>query len=263
MDDFLIKTRPTRNPYLTSLKIIFDRFCWDVNSESWISRKKLKALKNLHEGEKAVILCNGPSLLKSDISLLKNTFTFGLNKINLLFDKSDFRPSCIVSVNPHVLNQNKDFFNKTDIQLFLDSKCKRFINSRKNTMFLHSNIVPGFARDCSISIFQGYTVTYVALELAFHMGFKEIALIGCDHNFATQGIANKEVISGHTDPNHFDPNYFSGGVKWHLPDLLNSEVYYSLARDVYEQAGRKIYNATDGGKLEIYERISLIDFLRK
>ncbi|WP_277882134.1 hypothetical protein [Oculatella sp. FACHB-28] len=44
------------------------------------------------------------------MSLLKGTYTFGLNKINLLFEYSEFRPSCIVSVNSFVVEQNAEFY---------------------------------------------------------------------------------------------------------------------------------------------------------
>ena len=62
-------------------------------------------------------------------------------------------------------------------------------------------------------------------------------------------------------PNHFDPDYFSGGVKWDLPDLMNSEVSYLLARDIYKAFDRKIVNSTIGGHLEVFPRESLENFL--
>ncbi|MDE2402315.1 MAG: hypothetical protein KGL90_11685 [Burkholderiales bacterium] len=101
------------------------------------------------------------------------------------------------------------------------------------------------------------------LQLAYHMGFKEVALIGCDHNFAQSGPAKKTVVSGEKDASHFVPYYFAGGVKWQLPDLLQSEVSYSMARDIYEGSGRKAYNCTDGGKLEIFDRMALIEFVAR
>jgi hypothetical protein len=232
-----------------------------LHPESWRSRRRLKGVRGSHEGEKAVVLCNGPSLLKSDLGLLEGVFTFGLNKINLLFDRSDFRPSCIVAVNPLVIEQNADFCNESSIPVFLDSVGRKWVSSRPNVTFLHSVNYPRFARDCSFSLWQGATVTYVALQLAFHMGFKEVALIGADHSFATKVPANKEVASGDKDLSHFDPRYFSGGMKWHLPDLPQSELAYSMARDAYEAAGRRIVNATEGGQLEIFERQSLAEFV--
>jgi hypothetical protein len=93
------------------------------------------------------------------------------------------------------------------------------------------------------------------------MGFDRVALVGADHNFAAHGAANKTVTADARDESHFDPNYFAGGVKWQLPDLFESEVWYGRARQVYEAFGRQIINATEGGKLEVFERQPLGEFL--
>ena len=243
------------------IKWLLSRFLWDLTRSSRCSKEALHALKNSHVGEKAVILCNGPSLLDADFDLLTNVFTFGLNKINLIFDSKEFRPNCIVAVNKYVIEQNKEFYRETDIPLFLDFHAHRKIGLNGEVVYLHSIGKQVFARDCTGSVFKGGTVTYVALQLAFHMGFREVALIGCDHNFATAGPANKTVTSGEVDNSHFDPNYFAGGVKWQLPDLVQSEIAYTLAREVYDSVGGSIVNATTGGKLEIFKRMGIAKFL--
>jgi hypothetical protein len=244
--------------------LLIGRLKWDIHPLSWVSRTKIRKWRDKYAGQKAVILCNGPSLNMVDFDMLDKSgvFTFGLNKINLLFDRTTFRPSVIVAVNPFVMEQNAEFYNDTQIPVFLDSKGIRFVRHRRNIHFLHSSFGAGrFAQDCSMSICQGNTVTYVAMQLAFHLGFAQVALVGCDHSFATKGPAGKTVVSGQTDPNHFDPNYFAGGVKWQLPDFARSELYYSIARDIYENDKRKIVNCTDGGNLELFERRLLRDFL--
>ena len=256
-----IKQEITVNLYMFALKQVLRRMLWDIKPESYRSRKALKLMKDKYAGETAVIMCNGPSLLKVDFSALSNVYVFGLNKINLLFDKTEFRPDFIVSINPLVNDQNKEFFNSTDIPLFLDHAALATIsNTNDNVHYLHSTILPSFARDVSMSVYQGYTVTYVAMQLAFHMGFSRVALVGCDHNFATKGPANQAVISEGADESHFDPRYFSG-VTWQLPDLIQSEISYLMALDAFQMDGRSLYNATDGGKLEVLPRISLIEFL--
>jgi len=264
-DDPLVKKRATLNPYFHGGRDILHRLLWDIRIQSWISRRKLAEWKDKYLGNKAVILCNGPSLNSVDFKLLEesNVYTFGLNKINLLFDRSSFRPNCIVAVNPLVIEQNKDFFNDTEISLFLDSvgAQKGWVNARRNVAFLHSGGNPnGFAKDCSMSINQGYTVTYVAMQLAFHMGFKNVALVGADHSFATKGAANKTVKGEAVDESHFDPRYFAN-VNWQLPDLFESEVAYSRADNIYKVHGKKIVNCTDGGKLEVFQRETLESFL--
>ena len=83
-------------------------------------------------------------------------------------------------------------------------------------------------------------MTYVAMQLAYFMGFEEVVLVGVDHSFATKGPAHEVVTSTGADPNHFDPTYFGKGFRWQLPDLETSELAYGLARQVFEADGRRI-----------------------
>ena len=57
------------------------------------------------------------------------------------------------------------------------------------------------------------------------------------------------------DPNHFSVAYFGKGFRWQLPDLETSEVAYRMARKAYETDGRKVLDATIGGKLDIFEKV--------
>jgi 6-hydroxymethylpterin diphosphokinase MptE-like protein len=249
------------NPYGFAIRLVQQRLAWDIDPESWRSRRRLVDLANRHLGEKAVILCNGPSLLKSDLALLSNCFTFGLNKINLLLEQRSLHLSCIVAVNPFVIEQNADYYNQTDVPLFLDRHARGFVKSRPGVVFLHSAGVRHFAEDVSVSLYQGSTVTFVALQLAFHMGFAEVALIGADHNYAVKGPANQQVSAGARDESHFDPRYFSDGMQWQLPDLIQSEVSYLLAREAFERHRRRIVNCTVGGRLDIFPREDLAAFV--
>jgi hypothetical protein len=104
-------------------------------------------------------------------------------------------------------------------------------------------------------VWEGATVTNVALQLAFYMGFEQVILIGVDHNFESKGDANKTVVSDGDDPNHFDPRYFGKGFRWQLPDLETSEIGYEMARKAYEKAGRQVLDATVGGKLTIFPKV--------
>src|SRR5690606_2697168 len=100
------------------------------------------------------------------------------------------------------------------------------------------------------------TVTYCALQLAFHLGVEEVILLGVDHSFSHSGRAHRAERASGGDVNHFDPNYFGKGVVWQYPDLLDSEINYATAREVFRIHGRTIKDATVGGKLSVFERIS-------
>lgn len=252
----------TLNPYRVAARLILDRIRWDLQPSAWRSRRKLRALRNLHWGKKAVILCNGPSLRDVDLDQLNGVFTFGLNKINLLFEESSFRPSVIVAVNPLVIEQNRDFYSQTEIPLFLDGKCGiRHVLERPNIHYLHSSYFPYFSRDCSFSVFQGYTVTYVALQLAYHMGFRKVALVGCDHDYGQEGEANQVTLNVDGDRAHFCQDYFSSNEPWQFPDLVGSEYYYDIAKRCYAYEKREIVNASTRTRLGIFPRKALREFL--
>ena len=136
--DPLVRLPRTPNPYLRAAYLLFHRIRWDIKPESWRSRARIRRWQNRYLGQRAVILCNGPSLLKTDFSQLGSVFTFGLNKVNLLFDKVPFRPSCILAVNSFVIEQNADFYNTTELPLFLDSDACSLVRTRDNVAFLHT-----------------------------------------------------------------------------------------------------------------------------
>lgn len=250
------------NPYRVGIKLILDRLVWDLSLQSFYYRKRLKNFSNLYQGEKAVIVCNGPSLKQIDFSLLQEVYTFGLNKINLLPDEFNFQPSSIVAVNPFVIEQNKDFYSSTKIPLFLDAmNSKKLIPKRTNIHLIHSCDFPYFSRDCTFSVFQGFTVTYVALQLAYYMGFSSVAIIGLDHNYQVKGCPNTVVKSDGNDLGHFNSSYFSENQLWQLPDLKASEHYYNLANSCFQEDGRKILNASITSDLDIFPKITLEQFI--
>ena len=221
------------------------------------SRQSLVEYHNKHQGQRCFIIGNGPSLRQTDLSKLRVEFTFGLNRIYLLFPELGFNTTCLVSVNDLVLEQCAAEMQALGLPRFVTWRARGWFRPDPGLTYLDTDFTgeETFAPDCLGRVFEGYTVTYVALQLAFHMGFKEAILIGVDHNFQTQGPANQAIISQGDDPNHFAPNYFGKGFKWQLPDLAGSERAYKLARAGYAQAGRRVLDATVGGKLTIFDKV--------
>jgi hypothetical protein len=142
------------------------------------------------------------------------------------------------------------------IPKFLSWRSHDLVQPNDDTIFLYTTYTgPKFARDARGRIWEGATVTYVALQLAYFMGFDQIVLIGVDHNFTTKGQPNTTIISQGDDPDHFDAAYFGKGFRWQLPDLETSESAYRLAHSAYEQAGRQVLDATVGGKLTVFPKV--------
>lgn len=221
------------------------------------SVRSLRTYRGRHSGGRCFILGNGPSLNKMDLSPLESELTFGLNRIYMMFEKLGFSTSYVVSVNDAVLRQCAPEIQALRVPKFVSWRSRSFFDAQAQVIFLRSISERRFSTDpAAWGVWEGATVTFVAMQLAFYMGFKEIILIGVDHNFSTKGPANQLVTSRGDDPNHFDPNYFGKGFKWHLPDLYLSEVAYRLAKNHYERAGRSIVDATVGGKLEVFPKVN-------
>lgn len=215
----------------------------------------MRALKDRHLGQRCFIIGNGPSIRDTDLTLLRNEVTFGSNRIYLLFDQIGFPTSYFLSVNRLVIEQCAQDIVKVPCPKFLGWHAHDHIEFTDDMMFLHSRPEVSFHTDITTGVWEGGTVTYVALQVAYYMGFDKVILVGVDHAFTTQGTPHEVVISQGDDPNHFDPRYFGKGFRWQLPDLEMSEQAYRMAKDHFERAGREIVDATVGGKLRVFPRV--------
>ena len=219
------------------------------------SIRKMRGFKNLHEGQRCVIVGNGPSLKKMDLSFLRNEIAFGLNRIYLLKPQDERLFDYFVSVNQLVLEQFSQEIEEIDCPKFLSFRAHDHISSHENAMFFRPIGGWSFSDDITREITEGYTVTYVAIQIAYYMGFDEVILIGVDHSFQTKGPANLEIVMDEQDNNHFSTDYFPKGVRWQLPDLENSEISYRIAKVMFETSGRRILDATLDGNLDVFPKV--------
>ena len=236
---------------------------WQINPHRLPSLFRLNKMKNRYHGQRCFIIGNGPSLNKMDLCLLKNEFTIGLNRIYLLFPKMGFTTTFYVAVNKLVIEQCAHEIEKLPMPKFISWHARKSINVTPDMIYIRS---PGskssFSKNPSSKIWEGSTVTYVAMQIAFYLGFSQVILIGVDHNFTTKGEPHKRVISEGPDPNHFSPDYFNKGFHWQLPDLESSEKAYRLAKQYFEQDGREILDATVEGKLDVFPKVEYQSLLK-
>lgn len=225
------------------------------------SSERLLAFKDKHRGERCVIIGNGPSLNRMDLSFLKHEICFGMNRIYLGFDKLGCIPTYYASVNRLVIEQSTEEILKIPRPKFLSNKAISYLPNREDLIFIKTYPYEGdfFSTNPQQGLKEGNTVTYYAMQLAYYMGFETVILIGVDHHFVTQGKAHKEVVSEGDDPNHFHPGYFGKGTKWHLPDLEGSEQFYRIANAYFRADGRQVIDATFEGKCTIFPKADYRD----
>ncbi len=208
--------------------------------------------RDLHKDETCLIIGNGPSLRNVPLDFLRKYKSFGTNRIYLL---DGFTPNYYCSVNPLVIQQFSEDIAQIDAPKFLpagycfDDTC----------LPLNSSGIVMFSQDASEWIYEGHTVTFVCMQIAFYMGFKTVLLVGVDHSFVFDGRPNEQRVMEGNDPNHFHPDYFRGR-SWNNPDLVRSEHAYKLARAAYEAHGGRIINLTPGTKEKVFEKGDLNDW---
>ena len=246
---------------------------WYLNQPGIIfgfNKRKLRALKNRFTGQRCFILGNGPSLNKMDLSLLDGESSFAVNGIFYKTDETGYKPTFFIVEDGAVMKDNRERINnfKCDYNFF-PSIYKKDIKNRENTYFFNMDRsfyesrssyfeIPRFSVDASDRLYCGQSVTIINLQMAYYLGFSEVYLIGMDFNY---DIPDSLKIDGHVfestedDTNHFHPDYFGKGKKWHDPKLHNVMKSYKMAKLIFEIDDRKIYNATAGGKLDIFDRV--------
>jgi hypothetical protein len=230
---------------------------------------ELRALRGIGAGKRCVIMGGGPSLKSIDPELLKDEVTFGVNGIFLIQDWLGFLPTYYVVEDALVVDDRGHEISA------LEGPTKIYGSVYKDLIPRHGDVIeanvlydyapypefPYFSQDAARCMWVGGTVSYLCLQLAYYMEFQTVVLVGFDHNYSVPDDVNKsetkpnEWMSRSDDPNHFHPDYFGKGKRWHAPRTDRMQLCYEKAEEEFRKAGRRVINATEGGKLEVFERV--------
>ena len=240
---------------------------------------RLATLRDRHVGQTAVIIGNGPSLNDTEVELLTDVATFGVNAIFLAAERLPKPITYYVVEDTSVFSENIEAIKAFDAEWKLFPAMYRpsfdeteiddqTIFFRLNTGFYGRNTGttchPRFSLDPTQRLYSGQSVTVINLQLAHWMGFRRVVLIGMDFSYRIPDDAERDgvlITSRSDDPNHFHPDYFGAGKSWKDPQLDRVLVNYHLADEIYRATGREIVNATEGGKLDLFSRVPLREAL--
>lgn len=262
---------------------------WAAAAPSDLSR-----FKDLHKGERCFIMGNGPSINETNLGLLDGEIVFACNAAFLLFNRISWRPTYYSCVDSRVLPDRAG-----DIDAMLKSlpsthgffptflhghgaaqrrqATRAIVPPGANRHYFYEvanslDDLPGsmFSTDANECVVQPYTVAITMLQIAAYMGFSEIVLIGCDTNYVVAESVRREgatavgrmalTSSKDDDANHFDPSYFGRGRQWHDPQPDKMIEHYEHAKVALDRLGVAVYNATVGGRLEVFPRRTLESF---
>lgn len=240
-------------------------------------------LKDIATKDRCFILGTGPSIKKQNLNLLCKENVFSCSWCSLLDQYEEIAPEYFVS--PAFYNDNLgiryieesikyldnslisdvvilDYFDKAYVQYY-----KAFLNKRVYYICQEGewnvNRSQRYSLDQISPAIQ--TASIMLLKVAIYMGFKKIYLLGTEHDLVTKTFGHAYSSSS---KQQFFPEYLANIVFPQIKNItklknreilrisLNIYEEYHYLRYIAEHNDIKIYNATDGGQLDEFERVS-------
>lgn len=223
---------------------------------------KIAALKERYKGRRCFIVATGPSLTYDDLEKLKRNqeFCISVNTIFKGFEQTNWRPDQYVVVDVDVINHLGADIRKIDVkQKFIaDASIDFDYDSLTEEFYIYHSIFTKsvwerglVSDDFSAYAYNSGSVTTISLQLAMYEGFEEIYLLGCDSSYSKTGIRHfNEPKQEQTDV--YGATYDVARYKTASETVINS---YQKIKEYADKKGIKIYNATRGGYLEVFERV--------
>ena len=240
--------------------------------------KPVLSLRNSQKGKSCFIVGTGPSLEVNDLKTLQehNSITFSMNGITKLFNETEWRPNYIVVHDKVVASFFQEQYS-SDITYFhkwgfnfenIPSVSNVFFFALKCVDVIYfSRIMSSNSLQFSEDIFglqPGGTTTYSALQLANFMGFEKIFLLGVDNAWMTEFDHSHRIVKNNIVRNHFVDNYseVANSLDDHPNISYPLNFSYECAKKYAEEHGIKIFNATRGGNLEVFDRVNFDDIFK-
>lgn len=241
-------------------------------------------LKNRHRGRRAFVIGNGPSLGKQDLKPLADEITIGANSFYkhpdsdqvklkyLCIGDASFMTDEPKSVEWHRVIEKR----MPETELILQPRARPLIEkyglyaNHKVRYFRRGVAQPvpellelDLTRPINVGVTTGTTL---CIPLAIYLGCTEIYLVGFDANWLDSYTASYHFYETHEQFPEFDT--LGKDQRWEMyEDQLNVvlrdfEAHRLLATRA-RQLGVKIWNATEGGRLDMYPRTHYEDVVAR
>lgn len=230
-------------------------------------------MKGSLTGRRAFVIGNGPSLRLEDLELLRSQREICLasNQIYAAFDRTAWRPSYYAIEDPDSARRgHRDIARLVECPMLIRDRYRRlFHNHPQITYFtLHPPVPypqrPKFSRNLLLGIHSGTTITYALLQWAAWMGVESVYLLGVDCSYFVDHSFDHQVYTREkgyrydpsTQQNYFIPDYHRSGDVLIKPDIEAQRLAYVSAYENCHRRGlMKIFNATRGGRLDVFDRV--------
>lgn len=237
---------------------------WIFINHKYRYREKLGAFYNSCQGKRCFIIGNGPSLNVDDLEKIKKEDCFACNHIEKIFDKTSWRPKYYTVQDAYFADEiNPSEYKKIFLSSYYLRKNK--FDKRKciglNVKEKLGKDYPEFNEKVYNYIYDGGTVVYTNMQLAVFMGYSQIYLLGIDNDFMIL-VDDKGKTIHREGKNHFYDDSEHKERERNATNIKKLNNAYRTAKNYCDFHNIKIYNASKGGKLDIYEKIDLDTVLK-
>lgn len=267
---------------------------------SWKYRDALarnKELKNKHKGRRCFLIGGGPSVKNINLGLLKDEYTFVMGEFDNNPQFKVLNPKFyVISDSVYFTDGESDYWNQqfekkdktigssTNVFVSLDARAYTekhhlFTNHKVYYLGMQGIISESFSFNINLDRYLPWPKNSMLLSMmiSIYMGFEEIYLLGCEHNFLCFNIGQGRAISydyGHKDSvTEADINNDEVVKKLAVPrDLAmtyedniahvfqlfkNYRLFYKRVKKLYPNT--KIFNATPNSYLDVFPMINFED----
>ncbi len=192
--------------------------------------------KNIHKGEKIFILSPCPSRSSLNLDCLAGQIILGLNRPNLFCPDAYYQ--CTMDID--LLERSPGMF----------SSARHLFTPEGSAIGIPLKILgaEGFSQNLEVGVYSGYSISYLALQLAVYMGFSDIYYLELD-------------LRWHEDDQFLGTEYDSGKFgHMQFPWLRKM---FEYAAQVLKDTGVNVYNCSQVSDLDCFPKVTFDKALAK
>lgn len=215
-------------------------------------QRQLKKYKDIHRGETAFLIGNGPSVRAEDLEKLKEHVTFCCNKFYMSYNSHSLRPTYTVSADDKMIEDfGDDIVKNSEGEVWFCSAFRPAIEEKNyNWVYMQAEKLLLVESGIQKGVCHRGATLLAALQIGYYMGIRDFVLYGVDHNFQYD---SRDKLTSNTEGNHFIPNYREG-KSWFVPDTSLIEESFGKIADMLEMQGGSLINASRKTKLPYVKR---------
>jgi hypothetical protein len=239
---------------------------------------KNQTFLNKHTGERCFILATGPSIKRQNIAALRDEHCLAVSDFYKHPDYAKLKPGYYFIAPMHAPFTEADGINRLNELMAYAPHCVGyFLGLRDRHLLEKSSLAPHADQSFFLKLNKLHrlpveidltkplpnvtSATIMALWSAIYMGFAEIYLLGCDHNFIWQWDGSKENKMEHFYEGEPSIGYLPFDVDRALQGHLKVRQQYRWTHQLALAQNTKIYNASPSSYIDIFPRVRLEDVI--